>query len=218
MLYREFFELSPDASLVFVAGTVTHANPAAARLFGADSVTDLIGRRSTELLHPDYVPEVERRVAVFMQERVQSLRASEKYIRFDGTEVEVETVVARAKFLDGKAFFVSLRDVSSRRESERRLREPKLAPIDRRPPFLEASAIVREWAARYHLTSAEAFVLRNALRGRSRDAITALLRVAPSTLKKHAHNLIQKTGDPSLNGAVQRALREAMGLEYESSP
>lgn len=203
--YREFFELSPDASLLFVAGTVTHANLAAARLFGAGSVTDVIGRRSTELLHPDYVTEVEERVAVLMQERVQSLRANEKYIRFDGSEVEVETVVARAKFLDGKAFFVSLRDVSS-------------PPIDRRPRFVEPLAIVREWEARYHLTSAEAFVLRNALRGRSRDAITALLRVAPSTVKKHAHNLIQKTGDPSLNVAVQRALREAIGLAHESTP
>jgi PAS domain S-box-containing protein len=185
--FRELFALSPDATLLFVAGTVTHANEAAARLFAVGSSANLIGHRSTELLHPNCVPAVERRVVEFMRNRVRWTRAAETYVRFDGTAVDVETTVSRATFLKGKAFIVSLREAS---------------------PNKRGSDIVREWDARYNLTSAEAFVLRNALRGSSRSEITRLLCVAPSTLKKHVHNLVQKTGDASLNAAVQRVLRE----------
>ncbi len=199
--FRKLFELSPDASLLFVKGAVVHANYAAAGLFGAGSSAALIGRRSTELLHPRCVPEVERRVAVFMEKRVRSIRAYETYIRFDGKAVNVETMVAHAAVLDGKAFIVNLRGANARQENER----PRT--FDRHP-----SDLLREWALRYKLTSAETFVLCHALRGRSRGEITSLMRVAPSTVKKHVHNLVQKTGDASLNAAVERALREAVDL------
>jgi DNA-binding NarL/FixJ family response regulator len=122
-----------------------------------------------------------------MAEPSRSIRVDEKYLRLDGVELHVETTVTRAKFVGGKAFIVNLR-------------------TGQRPP----SDVVREWEANYHLTSAEAFVLRNAAHGRSRTEIRASLRVAASTVKKHVHNLVQKTGDASLNVAVQRLLREAM--------
>ncbi len=69
-------------------------------------------------------------------------------------------------------------------------------------------ALVRDWHERYELTSAEAFIFRSVLRGTSREALAEMLRVELSTVKKHVHNLVQKTGDPSLDAAVIRAQRE----------
>jgi len=43
-----------------------------------------------------------------------------------------------------------------------------------------------------------------------RSSVTQTLDVAASTLKKHVHNLVQKSGDPSLDVAIQRVMREAL--------
>jgi DNA-binding NarL/FixJ family response regulator len=45
-----------------------------------------------------------------------------------------------------------------------------------------------------------------------------LLGLAPATVKKHVHDLVQKTGDSSLNGAVQRALLEALVRQQTFTP
>jgi PAS domain S-box-containing protein len=214
--YRDLFELSPDACLLFVDGAVTHANHAAARLFGAGAIPDLVGRRSTELLHPGCFSEVEQRVIALMAEPALSILAEERYVRLDGRPVDVETMVARAMCFGGKAFIVSLRDVSVARPRRRGTGTP-MGASEGADPLVQAADVVGDWAVRYALTSAEAFILRNSVRGQSRSAIAERLRVAPATVKKHVHNLVQKTGDASLSAAVQRALREVMTRLSEST-
>ena len=76
----------------------------------------------------------------------------------------------------------------------------------------------REWQARYELTSAQAFILRSVMRGASRQDLPDMLRVDPGTVKTHVHNLLQRTGDPSLDAAALRALREVVDGPDESIP
>jgi len=124
----ELFELSPDAILLFKDGLIVRANPAAATLLRASGPGDLVGRRSTELLHPDSIPIVERHVARLMADDSATTRSEEKYLRLDGTVVHVEATGARARFYDGKAFIVFLRDIGDRKEvEERRKREQEAA-------------------------------------------------------------------------------------------
>jgi DNA-binding NarL/FixJ family response regulator len=59
-------------------------------------------------------------------------------------------------------------------------------------------------------TSRATLIFRENLCGTSRAAIAKLLGVRPCTVKKHVHNLLQKTRDPSLDAAARRAMREAM--------
>jgi PAS domain S-box-containing protein len=222
MPYRALFELSPDASILFVDGAVTHANGAAARLLGAGSIADLVGRESTELLHPDCFSEVEQRAIALMEERVHSIRANDRYVRLDGRAVDVEAMVARASCLEGKAFIVCLRDLRAQGERATPLycRESAMGAeaSERTIHLVPPDDVVGAWQARYALTSAEALVLRNGVRGLPRSAITVRFGVAPATVKKHVHNLVQKTGDASLDAAVYRVLREAMERLSESTP
>lgn len=67
------------------------------------------------------------------------------------------------------------------------------------------------WQRRYGLSDAERDVLLRAGLGASRDAIAAARGCSRLTVKKHGANLLQKTLDDSLHGAVERLLREAAG-------
>jgi len=51
--YAELFELSPDAILVQVEGRIASANPGAMKLFGTESVDELLGKSFLEVVHPD---------------------------------------------------------------------------------------------------------------------------------------------------------------------
>jgi len=71
-------------------------------------------------------------------------------------------------------------------------------------------AVVDEWRARYELTDAVIAVLALAAAGVPRAELRRLRGVSEETIKKQVRSLITATGDPSLDAAVGRLLREAM--------
>ena len=123
--FRELFELSPDPILVFVQGVITQANPAAVLLLRAKTAADLIGLASRSLIAPEFLPMVARHADALMNGSAASTRGEERYIRLDGSVVDVEATAARAPFLDGKAFMVILRDITDRKELEARQRSER---------------------------------------------------------------------------------------------
>jgi two-component system cell cycle sensor histidine kinase/response regulator CckA len=122
--FRTLVELSPDAVLFFVGGIVEHANPAAVHLLAARSLADLVGRKSTEIVHPRGLRLVEERVAALMAGATVPA-VEETYLRLDGTPVEVETTASRVPLAAGKAFVVILRDIHDRKDSEERARKER---------------------------------------------------------------------------------------------
>ena len=125
--FRELFELSPDAIFVFLAGSVVQANPAAVHLLRAKQESDLVGLTTRQVVADDDIAGVANRATVLMDGSAKSTRAEERYIRRDGTLVDVEVTAARAPFFDGKAFVVIARDITDRKESEARLRREREA-------------------------------------------------------------------------------------------
>ena len=67
----------------------------------------------------------------------------------------------------------------------------------------------RAWGRAYRLTKAEISVLRLIVGGHLRRSLAALLGVSENTVKKHIQNLLQKTGDRTIEAAGLRLLREA---------
>ncbi|HYV00718.1 MAG TPA: PAS domain S-box protein, partial [Actinomycetota bacterium] len=120
--FRRLAELSPDAIIVSKGGTVTFANRTAARLIGARTPSDLIGRSLLEFAHPDY-----RGVVLTSLQRLREGRAFgpevERFVRLDGSAVEVE--VAAIPFVQDEETFVQtvFRDITDRRRAEDALRE-----------------------------------------------------------------------------------------------
>ena len=60
--YRRLVELSPDAIIVHSEGNFVYVNPAAVKLWGANSADDLLGQSLLERVHPDYRKEAEERI------------------------------------------------------------------------------------------------------------------------------------------------------------
>lgn len=70
--------------------------------------------------------------------------------------------------------------------------------------------VLATWVASHGLTPAEEEVLALALEGHPRREIAERRDVAPSTLKKQVQSLLSKTGDATLESAVNRVLRAAL--------
>ena len=124
--YRNLIEVSPDAILVNRGGRVALANPACARLFGALEPSELIGRTSIDLFHPDFHEMIRGRITDIVEGRSAPLM-EERIIRLDGQVRDVEVVAASFPDGDGVAIQVILRDITDRKrveaavlESERR--------------------------------------------------------------------------------------------------
>jgi DNA-binding NarL/FixJ family response regulator len=67
----------------------------------------------------------------------------------------------------------------------------------------------QQWGERYDLTETEIAILRAAAEGSEREQLAFERGIATTTLKKHVHNLLRKTGDASLLAAAARLLRES---------
>ncbi len=72
--------------------------------------------------------------------------------------------------------------------------------------------VVDAWGIRYGLTEAQEHVLRLAAHGTTRANLAAERDVLESTIKKQVQDMIKRTGDASLDAAVTRLLREAIGV------
>jgi diguanylate cyclase (GGDEF)-like protein/PAS domain S-box-containing protein len=118
--FRRIAEQSPDAILMHQAGRIVFVNEAMVRLMRARAPERLIGKPATSVLHPEYTAIAEARIRRLYAG--DALPPSEqRYVRLDGTTVDVE--VAAAPFdLDGKpAALVTVRDITTRREQEKRI-------------------------------------------------------------------------------------------------
>jgi PAS domain S-box-containing protein len=120
--YRNLVEVSPDAILLNRGGKVALANPACARLFGARDPSELVGRTSIELFHPDYHAIIRDRINDIVAGRTIPL-LEERIIRLDGEVRDVEVVAASCPDGDGVAIQVILRDITDRKRAQAALEE-----------------------------------------------------------------------------------------------
>jgi PAS domain S-box-containing protein len=122
--YRLLVDLSPDGILAGSDGKVVFANRAAAEILGAKSSEDLIGRSALDLIHPDYHDIVKRRMERMAELGEPQPLMEEKYLRLDGTPVDVEVAAVPVPHKERKLIQAIFRDISSRKkaqEEQRRL-------------------------------------------------------------------------------------------------
>ncbi|HZW12005.1 MAG TPA: EAL domain-containing protein [Noviherbaspirillum sp.] len=114
--YRTLVELSPDAILVQQDDVFVFANRAAVDLLHAGGTERIIGRSLFELLHPHF-HEIARERIAFLQKGEALPAIEEKFLRFDGSVVDVE--VNSSPFLH-KGRFATLfimRDITERKKT-----------------------------------------------------------------------------------------------------
>jgi len=120
--YRTLVNLSPDGISVSREGRIIFTNGALARMLGARSPEELTGRHYRDVIREDSMALVEERIR--RVEAGESVSwAEEKWLRLDGTTIDVETSAIPIR-KDG-ALLVQLftRDLTARKEAEKAIEE-----------------------------------------------------------------------------------------------
>ncbi|MBA3846179.1 MAG: PAS domain S-box protein, partial [Planctomycetes bacterium] len=118
---RALVELSPTAILILSGGAVAFANDAAARLLGANTPGDLIGKPALDFVHPDFRDVVrDRQRRLMAGEPVAAIE--EKLVRLDGGVVDAEIRASPFTWRGHPAAYVVAVDVSAGRRGDEALR------------------------------------------------------------------------------------------------
>jgi PAS domain S-box-containing protein len=118
--YRSLVVMSPDALFINRKERVVFINAAGLRLFGAQTLDQILGRRVFDLFHPDYHPIIHKRLEQMKTGQGVPL-IEEKIVRLDGTIVDVEVAAAPFHDSQGPAVQVILRDITDRKQTEKAL-------------------------------------------------------------------------------------------------
>ena len=120
--YRTLIEWSPEPTGVHRHGKIVYVNPAAVKMLGAKSAQDLIGKPILDLVHPDFHQIALERVNSAAENNVSTPMIEEKFLKLDGTTIDVEVQNASIVY-DGKpAIQVAMRDITERNLAQQQLR------------------------------------------------------------------------------------------------
>ena len=116
--YRTLLDSAPDAIYVTQGGRFAYLNPAALRLFGAQQASQLLGQPVMDRIHPDSRAAVQARIRTLVQERRPVPALAERYLRLDGSAVDVEVTAAPYAGGPDAGRQVIVRDITERRRAE----------------------------------------------------------------------------------------------------
>lgn len=122
--YRTLVEWSPAPLVVHRHGRVLYANPAALRLFGAPDGQTMVQMPMLDRVHPDHHAVVRARVQGLTDGTVKATDKAElKFLRLDGTVIDVETHATVIEYEGEQAVQVSIRDITAHKQAEAQLRQ-----------------------------------------------------------------------------------------------
>jgi PAS domain S-box-containing protein len=121
--YRQLVELSPLPTAVHCEGRFVFLNPVAARLLGAESPHEFLGKPVMDVVHPDDRDAVAERIHKILETGAPSPPSEVRILRRDGQVVEAEITGGRVSHQGKPAVQLVAQDLAGRRraETERRL-------------------------------------------------------------------------------------------------
>jgi diguanylate cyclase (GGDEF)-like protein/PAS domain S-box-containing protein len=112
--YRTLIEWSPLPMVVHCDGEIIYANPAAFSLIGATR-EQVIGTKVLGWVHPDFHSAVLARTKSVLQDGGTTPPMEQKFVKVDGSLIEIETQSTRVMFDGRAAISVALRDITERK-------------------------------------------------------------------------------------------------------
>ncbi len=116
--YRRLVELSPDGVAVHLDGRIVYVNPTGARIIGATSPEELIGRPVSDFVHPEYRAVVGERIRRMLETGGAAELIEEKFVRLDGQVIDVEVAATAIPYQGRTAVMVVFRDITERKRAE----------------------------------------------------------------------------------------------------
>src|SRR5674476_760642 len=119
--YRGLVENSPDAIVIYAEGKIVWVNKSGLHLIAATNAEEMIGKPVIQFIHPNYREFVQGRMKEFTKDGVVLPLAEEKFIRLDGSEVEVELNAMSVRIDNKLAVQLIIRDITARKQIENEL-------------------------------------------------------------------------------------------------
>ncbi len=121
--YRALVDASPVAVIVHQHQRLVFVNPAAVHLLAAADAASLLGRAIVDFVHPEQHPLLAQRAQQVREERAELPIQEWRYLRVDGSVVDVQAQ-ASVIHLDGEpAVQVSFMDITASKRAQEQLRE-----------------------------------------------------------------------------------------------
>lgn len=121
--FRAMAELSPAAIMVADRGRWVFANEAAAKLLGARSTGDVVGRSPLDFIDREHHAFVNAAIADVLEHQRATDRVASQWKRVDGSLVDVEVIAGPIEWRNHRAVQVVALDVTARQQVERQLEE-----------------------------------------------------------------------------------------------
>jgi PAS domain S-box-containing protein len=123
--YRFLVETSPLCIAVHQVGKLVYINPAGVKLLGVDSAQDLLGKPVINFVRPDYRDFVMERIQTIDTSRITP-PAVEKFLKPDGSELDVEVISMLSVFEGKPAIQVVIQDITERKLTEDALKRSEI--------------------------------------------------------------------------------------------
>ena len=120
--YRSLVELSPFGIFIHSEGKCVFVNPAGIELLGGKNSDDIIGQSVMRFVHPDYRNLVTDRIQSLDSGKYQLAPIEEKFIKLDGTVIDVEVSATKFEFNDKTAIQLVVIDITERKKTEESIR------------------------------------------------------------------------------------------------
>ena len=121
--YRDLVEHNIIGIFITVDRIVQFANPAMAEILGANSVDELIGIDNLSFVHEDYHDIVSSRREHILTKNEKAPLLYEKYVRLDGTIIDVEVSAIPIDYEEQPAIQIVVRDISVQKQAEKTLHQ-----------------------------------------------------------------------------------------------
>ena len=121
--FHNLVDQFPDAVLVHRQGRIIFANRACVSLFGASSASELLGKQMFDFVHPDDREGVRKRIREYDRNFTNIRQNETRLVGLNGKETYTEAVACSITYLGHASMQVAYRDISARKEAEKRLLE-----------------------------------------------------------------------------------------------
>jgi len=118
--FRSLVETSFDGIAIHREGILVYVNRTAARILGYDEPARILGKPALDIVHPDYHPYIIDRIRQGPETPQKLIR--EKFLRADGSSVDVDVVTTPCTWQGKPAVYVTFRDISEQKRVEEALR------------------------------------------------------------------------------------------------
>jgi PAS domain S-box-containing protein len=120
--FRLLADHAPEAIHIQTGGRFAYVNAATLRLFGAASADQFIGRPVVDRLHPDSRALLAERMRLTNEAHQEAPRSEEKYLRLDGTAIDVEVQAVPFAYHGSDGALVFVQDITERKVAEQKIR------------------------------------------------------------------------------------------------